>query len=110
MSAAAIRVRTLPRAWCPPLAACCSTFDYRVLKRSFDILASGLGLVMASPLLAAIAVAVKLTSSGPVFYHWRVVGKQGAPFRGYKFRTMMVGAERAVAELAPYNQRQGPAF
>jgi putative colanic acid biosynthesis glycosyltransferase WcaI len=94
----------------PPLAACCRTFHYRVTKRILDILGAALGLVISTPLLAAIAAGIKLTSTGPVFYPWRVVGKQGALFRGYKFRTMRVGAESAVADLARYNQRQGPAF
>ena len=57
-------------------------------KRVFDLLLAGLGLVLLSPLLLAIAVAVKLDSPGPVFYRQQRVGRHGVPFRIHKFRTM----------------------
>lgn len=65
-----------------------------MLKRTFDILAGALGLLLAAPLLAAIAVWVKLDSSGPVFYRGVRTGKGGKPFGIFKFRTMVVDAER----------------
>jgi len=64
-----------------------------MLKRAFDIAAATLGLVLLSPLLAAVAVLVKLTSSGPVFHRGVRSGWEGKPFRIFKFRTMVVGAE-----------------
>jgi len=63
-------------------------------KRLFDIIFSFLGLVIVSPLLVAIAILIKLDSKGPVFYRGVRVGKDGKLFRVYKFRTMVVGAEK----------------
>ena len=63
------------------------------VKRLFDILIGGMGLVFAAPLLLLIAVLVKLTSRGPVFYRGVRVGRNGQPFRIFKFRSMIVGAE-----------------
>jgi lipopolysaccharide/colanic/teichoic acid biosynthesis glycosyltransferase len=62
-------------------------------KRSFDAVASFLGLFLCVPVLALIAVMVKLASPGPVFYQGVRVGRNGKPFRIFKFRTMVVGAE-----------------
>jgi lipopolysaccharide/colanic/teichoic acid biosynthesis glycosyltransferase len=57
-------------------------------KRAFDLLLAGLGLVLLAPLLAAIAVAIRVDSAGPVFYRQQRVGRHGVPFRIHKFRTM----------------------
>jgi lipopolysaccharide/colanic/teichoic acid biosynthesis glycosyltransferase len=65
-----------------------------VLKRLFDIIASIAGLALLSPLLAVIAVAVKAHDGGPVFYRATRIGKDGRPFRLYKFRTMVTGADK----------------
>ena len=62
------------------------------MKRLFDLAASLLALLFLSPLLALLALAVKLTSPGPVFHHGDRVGRNGAPFRIMKFRTMYVNA------------------
>jgi len=64
-----------------------------LLKRTFDIVFSAIVLVILSPLFAAIAVAVKLTSPGPVIYRQERLGKNRRVFRMYKFRSMRVGAE-----------------
>ena len=63
------------------------------IKRACDILISVLGLVLLSPLLAAIAIAVKIGSRGPVIYRQERIGQYGLPFRIYKFRTMVEHAE-----------------
>jgi lipopolysaccharide/colanic/teichoic acid biosynthesis glycosyltransferase len=63
-------------------------------KRLFDVLASLAGLVILSPLFALIAVAVKLDSPGPVFFRGRRVGRNGRLFDIYKFRSMVVDADR----------------
>lgn len=63
------------------------------LKRAFDIIASGLGLLLLSPVFALIALAIKLTSKGPVFFRQDRLGKDGVPFSILKFRTMVVNAE-----------------
>ncbi|CAN5151694.1 sugar transferase [soil metagenome] len=80
------------------------------LKRIMDIAIAAVLLVVLSPLLAAIALAVRLTSPGPVFYacHW--VGKDARPFTGFKFRTMIQGAAAMEAELQDRNEMRGPAF
>ncbi len=80
------------------------------LKRLMDIVVSaGLLVVLALP-LAVIGALVKATSKGPVFYacHW--VGQGERPFTGYKFRTMVVGAEAMEAQLQDRNEMKGPAF
>jgi sugar transferase (PEP-CTERM system associated) len=69
-----------------------------VCKRMGDVAISSVALVVALPLLALIALAVRVTSPGPVFYHQRRVGLRGAPFTVHKFRTMRHEAE---AESGP---------
>lgn len=62
-------------------------------KRWFDLIAAGLGLLLLSPLLLLITLAIKLTSRGPIFYIRPRVGRDGHEFPFYKFRTMVVNAE-----------------
>ena len=57
-------------------------------KRLFDVLAAGVGLLLLAPLLAAIALWVRVDSPGPVFFRQQRVGRHGVPFRIHKFRTM----------------------
>ena len=64
------------------------------MKRLFDIVASSIGLVLFSPLLAAIAVWIKLDSPGPVFYRGKRAGRGGKPFYIFKFRSMVTDAEK----------------
>lgn len=68
-----------------------------MLKRLFDIVMSLLGLILFSPLLLAVALWVKLDSPGPVFYRGRRMGRGGKPFELFKFRTMVVDADRIGA-------------
>lgn len=63
-------------------------------KRAFDLFWSILGLAMLCPLLALVAIAVKLEDGGPVFFRQVRIGHGGRPFRIWKFRTMVVDAER----------------
>lgn len=63
-------------------------------KRMFDIVASFAGLVGLSPLFLGIALAIKLGSSGPILYRGTRVGRHGKLFQIYKFRTMIVGADK----------------
>lgn len=63
-------------------------------KRVLDLVISAIGLVICAPLFALVAVAIKLDSSGPVFFRQERIGKGGRPFYPYKFRTMVVNAER----------------
>jgi lipopolysaccharide/colanic/teichoic acid biosynthesis glycosyltransferase len=62
------------------------------MKRAFDIVVSGLGLVLLGPLMAAIAVAIRLTSPGPVLFRQYRVGRRFEQFEILKFRTMVVNA------------------
>jgi exopolysaccharide biosynthesis polyprenyl glycosylphosphotransferase len=80
------------------------------LKRVVDLLLVGVGLVVAAPLLAAIAVAIKLDSPGPIFYRQRRVGKDGRPFQMIKFRSMRQDADRQLQALRAHNEATGPLF
>lgn len=80
------------------------------LKRLFDIISSAAALVALSPLLIGVAVAVKLTSRGPMFFHQKRVGLHGKPFHMLKFRSMVVNAEELKAKLAALNEQTGPVF
>ena len=79
-------------------------------RRAIDIAFASVLLTLLSPLLLATAVAVKLTSPGPVFFvQWRA-GRGGRPFRFYKFRSMHVDADERKSELADDNEKDGPIF
>lgn len=80
------------------------------VKRVFDLTASSMGLLLLSPGLVLIAAAVKLTSSGPVFYRQGRVGQRGVPFTMLKFRTMRDGADANVAELRRAHGIEGLMF
>lgn len=79
-------------------------------KRCFDIAASALALVLLSPVMLGAAVAVKLSSPGPVIFKQRRCGLGGREFDMYKFRSMYKDAEARLAELAQFNEADGPAF
>jgi exopolysaccharide biosynthesis polyprenyl glycosylphosphotransferase len=79
-------------------------------KRGFDLCLATTGLVLAAPVLAMVAVAIRLDSPGPVFFGQRRVGRNGRVFRVWKFRTMVVDAEARLAELADQNEADGPLF
>jgi len=85
-------------------------FTYRVVKRLVDVMLAGLGLAVLSPLFVFIGALIKLTSAGPIFYNWDVLGRGAKPFRGYKFRTMMANADALKPQLIHYNQMRGPVF
>lgn len=63
-------------------------------KRIFDIIVSGIGLILFSPIILVIAIIIKMTSSGPVFYRGERTGLHGKPFRIFKFRSMIADAEK----------------
>jgi exopolysaccharide biosynthesis polyprenyl glycosylphosphotransferase len=79
-------------------------------KRLVDLLASAMGVVLLSPLLIGIAVAIKLDDGGPVLFRQRRVGLHGRPFDVVKFRSMGVDAEARRAELDHLNEVRGPVF
>lgn len=65
-----------------------------MIKRACDIAVASIGLVLLSPLLLLLAVAIKVSSPGPVFYRGERIGRYGQPFRIFKFRSMVVDAEK----------------
>jgi exopolysaccharide biosynthesis polyprenyl glycosylphosphotransferase len=79
-------------------------------KRLLDLVGASLLVVLALPLLVAVALAVKLTSSGPVIFAQERAGFHGRRFRMYKFRTMVEGAEQIRDRLAHLNEMSGPVF
>jgi lipopolysaccharide/colanic/teichoic acid biosynthesis glycosyltransferase len=70
-----------------------------VAKRVFDLVAASLGLLLLSPLFLAVAVAIRRSSPGPVFFRQVRVGRAGVPFSMFKFRTMRPDAERVGGQL-----------
>ena len=81
-----------------------------LLKRGLDVLFSTMVLVVFSPLLFAIAIAIKLDSRGPVLYYSERIGKKGRVFRCTKFRTMVRDAETRRADVMHMNERDGVLF
>jgi exopolysaccharide biosynthesis polyprenyl glycosylphosphotransferase len=80
-------------------------------KRTIDIVGAAIGLVLAAPVLAVAAAAIKIDSPGPVLFRQQRVGRGGELFTFYKLRTMVIGAEARRAELEASNQRSsGPLF
>lgn len=79
-------------------------------KRCMDVLGSTLGLMVLAPLLATAAVAVKLSSPGPVFFRQKRSGVGGREFSMLKLRSMAVDAEAKKLELLTLNEQDGPAF
>ncbi len=84
------------------------TTGLQVFKRALDIVLAGIGFVFTSPLFVVAAVAIKLSSSGPVFYRAQRAGKGGVPFVMLKFRTMRVGADAASRITAGEDDRIFP--
>jgi len=80
------------------------------VKRIMDILGSGVGLILSSPLLAAIAAAIWMDSPGPILYRAPRVGFKGRRFACYKFRTMIVDADKWKDKLRAHNERSGAFF
>lgn len=81
-----------------------------MVKSTVDRVLAGFGLVVLAPLFFAVAVVVKLSSPGPIFFSQRRAGLHGHPFTMWKFRTMEEGAENRHGELAERNEMRGPVF
>ena len=82
----------------------------QVIKRGSDVVLTSLGLVLISPVLLAVAVAIKLQDGGPVFFKQKRVGRGGQEFQMYKFRSMVVDAEARKAQLMAKNEGKGGLF
>jgi len=81
-----------------------------LLKRAFDVVSSVAALVLFSPVILATAIAVRLESPGPVLFRQVRVGKNGRPFRMFKFRSMRMDAEDRLEALRLQNEASGPVF
>jgi len=80
------------------------------MKRAVDLVLSLVLLVVLSPLLLAVAIAIKMTSSGPVFFRQKRVGLNKRQFTMFKFRTMVPNAEKLQEVLLDQNEMSGPVF
>jgi lipopolysaccharide/colanic/teichoic acid biosynthesis glycosyltransferase len=81
-----------------------------LLKRSVDVAVSGVALLLLLPLLIAVATVVRMTSRGPAFFVQTRAGEHGVPFRMIKFRTMVAGADRRIAEVVVIDDLAEPMF
>ncbi|HMF54229.1 MAG TPA: sugar transferase [Edaphobacter sp.] len=81
-----------------------------LLKRVLDITLSSLALLVASPVMLLIVIAVKVDSEGSIFYRAQRIGRKGRTFSCYKFRTMVSNAEKLKADLAHMNERDSVLF
>jgi exopolysaccharide biosynthesis polyprenyl glycosylphosphotransferase len=81
-----------------------------MLKRVLDVLFSSILLLVLSPFLIVIAIAIKLESNGPILYTSERIGKKGRVFHCFKFRTMVQDAEKRRSEIMHMNERDGVLF
>jgi len=82
----------------------------RFYKETTDLIGALIGIMLLSPILIATALAIKLTSSGPVFYTRDRIGKNGKPFPFYKFRSMGKNADSFKGVLKDRSEVKGPIF
>lgn len=82
----------------------------RALKRLIDIAGSAFGLIALSPVFGITALLIKLEDGGPIFFSQQRVGKWGKRFQMYKFRSMIVNADRVKSELMDQNEAGGVIF
>jgi len=83
---------------------------YPCAKRAMDLFCSIVTLILLSPLMVLVAIAIYLTSPGPIFFTQLRVGKNGKTFKFYKFRSMRPDAEKLRAQLEHLNEAKGPIF
>ncbi|HEV2070237.1 MAG TPA: sugar transferase [Acidimicrobiales bacterium] len=79
-------------------------------KRAFDLSLACTGLVVAAPVMAVVALAVRMTSPGPVLFRQKRLGHEGQLFEMLKFRTMVANAEELLLDLTGDNEADGPLF
>ena len=83
---------------------------YNMSKRTLDIIASTLGLIILSPILLVVAILIKLESKGPAIFSQKRIGLNKKEFKMYKFRSMVQNAEELKEKLAKENEMSGPMF
>jgi exopolysaccharide biosynthesis polyprenyl glycosylphosphotransferase len=81
-----------------------------VVKRAVDVVGAAAGLVLLAPLMLVVAIAIKLTSPGPVLFAQERCGFRKRPLRMYKFRSMFVDADKLQSSLETRNEASGPVF
>ncbi len=84
--------------------------SHEIAKRTMDVLLSSAGLIITSPILLIISIAIKLTSKGPILFKQERVGLNGRRFMMLKFRSMVVNAEELKEKLIHLNEMSGPVF
>ncbi|MEE6729398.1 sugar transferase [Pediococcus pentosaceus] len=86
-------------------------YIYRFFKRTLDVIGSGIGLIILSPLFLIISILIKCEEpSGPIFYSQIRLGKNQKPFKMYKFRSMVVNADQMLEQLMKQNEVEGAMF
>ncbi|MDB6224693.1 sugar transferase [Lactobacillus amylovorus] len=83
---------------------------YHVVKRLFDIVASACGLLLLSPLFLFLVIKIRSEDGGPAFYSQERIGKNEKPFKMWKFRSMVVDADKMLDELEDQNEIDGAMF
>lgn len=84
--------------------------EYLFIKRILDFILAAFAIVVLSPVFVIIALIIKLTSDGPIFFKQKRCGLSGRQFTFYKFRTMVVGAESQLNDIMDFNEMKGPVF
>ncbi|MGD0294687.1 MAG: sugar transferase [Terracidiphilus sp.] len=92
------------------LSPCWSSRVQVAVKRVLEFTISFAALFVLSPFCVLLAIAIKLSSPGPVFYRCNWVGQHGRPFVGYKFRSMVMDADHKKFDLLTRNEMTGPVF
>lgn len=82
----------------------------RSLKRALDVTVASVAIIAASPIMLTTAIAIRLTSPGPILFRQIRVGKDGEHFPCYKFRSMYIDAEQRLKDLMANNEADGPVF
>ena len=85
-------------------------WGYHTIKRGFDILSSGIALILLSPLFLVLIILIKKEDGGPAFYSQERIGKDEKPFKMWKFRSMIVNADKMVEQLEEQNEIDGAMF
>lgn len=85
-------------------------YIYRFFKRMLDIVASVIGLIVLSPVFLIVSLAIKAEDRGPIFYSQVRLGKGQRPFKMYKFRSMIVDADKKLEKLLKQNEVEGAMF
>jgi exopolysaccharide biosynthesis polyprenyl glycosylphosphotransferase len=106
------RIHTQPVAGLPLIHVSTPNLEkgQRFLKRSFDLVGASLLLAVLSPVFLCVALAVRFGSAGPVLFRQERIGTAGVPFTMYKFRSMVVDAEKRLSELRDTNEGSGVLF